>query len=351
MFNSKIISDDINDILIDNNISWDKLRNKVILITGATGAIGYFIINVLGILNEEYDFNVKIYAIGRNKDKGMQLSIIKGVTFITADIRNFQYNFFNKINFIIHCAAITDSSKMLSTPIDVIDTELIGGKNILDLAKNNEVDGMVYTSSMEVYGNLNLSEIVETDMGYIDLKNPRNSYPQGKRMMECICNCYFSQYNIPINIARLGMTFGASMDFNKDKRVWAQFANCIYYHHPIILHTTGESIRSFVYLADAIKGIFLLLLYNNYGETYNIATKYLRIKDLAELLALNFNISVNIAPPEDINNKGYLSELMLPLSSNKIQNIGWKPTITSINEMFERTIEQYNQFKTIQSSN
>jgi len=337
MNNLNILNDDINNVIFDQNIKWDNLRNKSVLITGATGIIGKSIAIVLGEINKRFYFKITIYAIGRNIEKGKALEKIDGVKFINTDIRN-KIIINESIDYIIHCAAITESVKMLNAPVDVIETELNGGKNVLDLALLKKVSGMVYTSSMELYGILNLPEIFEKDLGYIDLTNPRNSYPQSKRMMESMCNCFYSQYSLPINIVRLGMTFGAGMDFINDKRVWAQFARCIYKHESIVLHTAGESLRSFVYISDAVKGIFIALLDKKYGETYNIASTYLKIKELAEKLANKFNLDVIINPPSDINKTGYMSELMLPLNSDKIKGIGWNPFIINVVDMFERTL-------------
>ena len=330
-----LLAEDIENVISDPAVPWAELRGSSVLVTGATGTIGGAIIRVLGELNRR-GYGIVIFAIGRNREKGMVLEKIKGVRFIAADIRE---KLDVTADYIFHCAAVAESVKMVSDPVGVIDTELAGGKNLLELARKNHIKGMVYTSSMEAYGILSLESVTERDMGYLDLTKSRSSYPQAKRMMETLCNCYFAQYGLPVNIVRLGMTFGAGMDFTYDNRVWAQFARSVTNCSPIVLHTAGESLSAFAYITDALRGMFLVLLSPRHGETYNVASVCIKIKDLAQRVAQRFGLNVVIDLPENINAMGYASEFMFPLNTRKLQKLGWQPLVTEVEEMFLKTIE------------
>jgi dTDP-glucose 4,6-dehydratase len=334
-------SEDLEKIIFDSSIPWEKLLGSTILVTGATGSIGKAVVSVLGELNRINRSGINIIAAGRDLAKGRAMENIDGVRFIAFDIRE-RFNVPCQIDYIFHCAAVTESVKMVSDPIGVIETELYGGKNILEFAVKNNVKGMVYTSSMEVYGRIDLESVGEGDMGYLDLTNPRCSYPQAKRMMEALCNSYFYQYELPVNIVRLGMTFGAGMDYSQDKRVWAQFARCVHSASPIVLHTPGKTLRSFVYITDALSGMFLVLLGPKYGETYNVASVCITIKEMADRVANRFGLKVILDPPANIDKMGYAGDFNLPLNSGKLKNIGWKPFVTEIEEMFARTIADEN---------
>jgi len=339
---STILSEDIASVINDNSITWKNLKDRCVLITGATGMIGRACVRILGELNKQKHYNIKIYALGRNTEKGKTLEQIQGVTFVAQNIKD-DFNILEKVDYIIHCAAVTQSSEMLSNPVGLIETEIFGSKNVLDFAHSNNVKGFVYTSSMESYGILDSIDVKETDQGYIDLSNPRNSYPMCKRMIETLCNCYWSQYQLPTKIVRLGMVFGAGEDFQKDNRVWAQFTKCACEKKSILLHTTGESLRSFVYLSDAIRGIFLILLSATAGETYNIATCSYKINEFAQNIANKFNLEVYINPPANLEKLGYVSEFKLPLNAEKLLHLGWKPQITQIENMVERVVNEYKQ--------
>lgn len=78
-------------------------------------------------------------------------------------------------------------------------------------------------------------------------------------MVECICKAYSVQYRLPINIVRLTQTFGPGVEYN-DGRVFAEFARCLVEHRDIILHTKGETKRNYLYTADAVRAILIVLL-------------------------------------------------------------------------------------------
>jgi len=337
---SKILLEDINDVLHDKSIPWEKFKDSSVLITGATGMIGRGCVRILAQLNFEKNYNIQIYAMGRNPEKGRRLEVLQGVKFIQADISNpLEIEF--PVEYIIHCAAITKSSEMVSNPIGVIETEILGSKNILEIALKNKVKGFLYASSMESYGLLDLSEVKEADQGYIDLTSPRSSYPMCKRMVELLCNCYYAQHQLRTKVVRLGMVFGAGENFMNDNRIWAQFARCIINNEPIELHTTGHSTTSFTYLPDALKGIFLTLLSNSCGEVYNVAASSYMIKEFAECIADNFNLQLKMNVPDDIEKLGYAKEFQLALNSDKLKALGWNPQIIKVEEMIRRVIEEF----------
>ena len=123
-------------------------------------------------------------------------------------------------------------------------------------------------------------------MGYIDILTPRSSYSEGKRICECLCACYASEYDVPVKSARLAQTLGAGIDYT-DTRVTAMFARSVVENKDIILKTKGTTKRPIVYTTDAIAGIFTVLKSGNKGESYNIANAetFCSIKDTAKMIA------------------------------------------------------------------
>ena len=111
---------------------------------------------------------------------------------------------------------------------------------------------------MEVYGQPEKSEVTEKDLGYIDLMNPRSSYPESKRFSESLCTAYYNQYGVAVKIARLARTFGGGVS-KDDTRVFAQFGRSAMNYEDIILHTTGSSVGNYCDISDAIRGLFTIL--------------------------------------------------------------------------------------------
>lgn len=320
-----------------------ELKNKTVFITGATGLIGSHLVYSLIFSNRLLCTNIKIVAAVRSREKAEDkfADYLDDIELHISDIGHVQ-NYEGDIDFIIHGASVTASRDFVEKPVDTIFTTLNGTKNILDLAKEKAVDKVVYLSSLEVYGtNENRESISENDYGYIDFTQVRSSYSEGKRMAECLCVSYASQYKVPVSLARLTQTFGPGVDY-QDNRVFAQFARAVIEGQPITLHTKGETMRSYCYTKDAVAAIFYILVKGQSGEAYNIANEetYISIYDMAKLasqLDSSQSCKVNIEL-QDINQLGYNPTIKINLQTQKIRKLGWSPTV-GLKGMFSKLIE------------
>lgn len=341
---------------------WNILQNSTILITGATGLIGSVLIKALLHISLKYTLNIHILAYIRDIDKFNHIFNNYQLDYITGDTRD-KIEYSGQVDYIFHCAAVTKSKEIVSNPVENLLTSIIGTKNIMEFAKDKKVKDVIYISSMEMYGTLTDSKtesehkicdpanqtlnqttdvkVTEQMLGYIDLANPRSSYPEGKRTSECLCNAYYSEYGLPVKIARLAQTFGAGVS-SEENRVFAQFAKSAVNKENIVLHTDGSSEGNYCYLADVISGLLFILLKGQDGETYNIVNEdlHMTIKQMAEFVAKNIaadKISVIFDIPEDIRKYGYPPTTKLNLSGEKLKKLGWKPAY-GMKDMYERMI-------------
>jgi len=330
-----VFDDDINNIIKDFEMS--VFEGKTVLVTGATGLIGKLCVKSL--LNS--GFNTKVVALIRNKQKGMEIfGYDKNLQFIIQDI-NEPIKFEQNVDYIIHGASVTSSSDFVNKPVETILTAINGTKNVLEFARTQkDLKGMVYLSSLEVYGIPPKENTTETDYGYIDILSPRSSYSQGKRMTETLCISYGSEYNVPVKIARLSQTFGAGVDKN-DNRVFAQFAKSIINRGNIILHTKGETKRNYCYTSDAVRGIFTVLTKGENNNAYNVANKntYISIADMARSLE---NENTKVVFEIDDKNRGFNPTMQICLNSEKLEKLGWSAK-TDLSDMFERTVKSITE--------
>lgn len=329
-----VFEEDIQNIIKDFDMS--VFDNKTVLVTGATGLIGKLCVKSL----LECGYNVKVIALvrnpqkaekifGRNSDLGLLVQDINDK--ITANI---------KVDYIIHGASVTSSSDFVNKPVETIMTAIEGTKNVLEYAKNNKIEGMVYLSSLEVYGIPTTPTVKENDYGFIDILNPRSSYSEGKKIVETMCASYASEFNVPVKIARLAQTFGAGVDKN-DNRVFAQFAKSVINKENIVLYTKGETARNYCYTTDAVRAIFTILTKGEIAQAYNIANKntYITIADMAKTLE---NEHTKVVFDIDGKNRGFNPTMKICLNTDKLEALGWSAKI-DLSEMFERTIKSMQE--------
>jgi dTDP-glucose 4,6-dehydratase len=338
-----IVQEDI-EYLVEN-CDFSALYNSSILVSGATGLIGSQLVKVLSCLNRIKKADITIYALIRDVHKAQtvfqELYGYEKICFLLHDIRQMPV-FNDNIEYIIHCASITASKSFIESPVETIDTAYMGARAMLDFAREKQVKGFVYLSSMEVFGitDNRLPDVKEIDYGYIDILNPRSSYSESKRLCECLCASYTQEYGVPVKIARLTQVVGGGMDYH-DTRVAAQFARSVIEGKDIILKTEGKTLRPIVYTRDALTGIFTVLLKGQNGEAYTVANKAtaITIRETAEMIIekmadnkikLVFDIDVPAEYAPNLN-------LNLNLNTTKLESLGWKAEV-GIEEAYRRMI-------------
>ena len=332
------------DELLASELDLTPFHGKTFFVTGATGLVGSLVLRFLAYANEQCNLDLKLLALVRNKAKAEKLYADfpnAPLKFVVAELGHGELFLPGKIDYIVHAAAVTGSKQMIADPVGTIRTALWGTDEVLKAALANQAEAMVYLSSMEVYGQPKATgQTTEEDLGYVDLTNVRSSYPEGKRMSELLCNSYAEQYGLRVVTARLAQVFGAGV-LPSENRVFAQFARSAMQGEDIVLHTTGQSEGNYVYAMDAVKAILLLLQKGEAKQAYNVANEasHLTIKAMAEMVQQEFGapdakVVIDI-PKEDM---GYAPDVKLWLSSQKLQRLGWQPTV-GLKESYARLIQ------------
>lgn len=333
------VEKDIKEILQHKEL-FIHLKEKTILITGATGMIGSMLVKTLHEANFQYEMDINILAFIRNSKKAEKifggLDEYEDVSFID------QYN--TQCDYIIHTISPTKSKYFINNPVETIKSSVVSTMDVLEVAKKNNAV-LVYLSSMEQYGiPYKAHEVMTEDkIGIIDHLNVRSSYSESKRLCECMCVSYADEYNVDVKIARLAQTYGAGTPID-DNRMPMQFARAVLNHNDIVLHTEGKSISNSVYLSDAIYGLFVILRYGVKGEAYNICndSDTRSVKEIAELVSRNVadgTISVKIELSRE--NLGYAPDSTIYLNSQKLCNLGWRPQV-QMQEGYSRLVDYLN---------
>lgn len=334
---NRIIAEDMEYIRRKTDCA--RIDGSTVLISGATGLIGKYLVRFLA-----QHCGCRVIAVVRDMDKARRLwrDLAREVEYIHADITEIEKANMSA-DYMIHAAGITSSRSFSMQPVEVIDTSVQGTKRMLECARNNPLKGFVFLSTMEIYGApLTDNKIFETHGTNRDTMSARASYPESKRLCESLCAAYFSEYCVPVRVVRLTQTFGPGVGYN-DPRVFAEFARCAVEGRNIVLHTRGETKRSYLYLADACTAILTVMAKGVNGEAYNAANEdtYCSIRQMADLVAgqaAKGAIGVKMEPDDSLEKSlGYAPELKMNLDTSKLQGIGWKPEI-GLSEMYERMI-------------
>jgi UDP-glucose 4-epimerase len=235
-----------------------------IIITGGSGFIGN---NIVETLDKKH--NITIFDV--NKTHFEDVEFVQGdITdpiAVDAAIKN--------SDIVIHLAAALGVINTEKNPIETLDVNIFGTKNVLNACKNNHVKKIIFSSSSEIYG-----EPVKIPIKETDKVMPITNYGVSKLAAEEYIKAYAKNFGIRYTILRLFNVYGEKQ---RNEWVMSEFVNRAIKNQDIVIHGTGSQIRAFCHVSDASKGFELTLEKGDY-ETFNIGndSEPISIKNLAE---------------------------------------------------------------------
>jgi nucleoside-diphosphate-sugar epimerase len=315
------------------DLPWEKLRGKSVLISGATGAIGSFLVDVIMAKNAE-GLGCKIFALGRNEKKSAERFGYAEknplFVFLKCDVsKNFprEMDSAGEINFALHLASNTHPVLYATDPVGTIQANVFGTQNVFEFARNHNVSRCLFASSVEIYGENrgDVEKFSEKNMGYIDSNTLRAGYSESKRCGESLCQAFIQQKKMDIVIARLARTIGATVSAD-DSRASSQFINNAAQKKNVVLKSAGNQIFSYTYVSDAALGLLLVLLKGECGEAYNVAWDggEISLKNLAQVAADFAGVKVVFENPSQTESAGYSRATRAILDGTKIYALGYR---------------------------
>lgn len=332
------------DIITNSAVNWRMYRDSTVLITGATGRLGRYILETLADMDLKYNLNMTILGLARNEKKAREvfdnLLDLPNVEFLYQDV-NTTIEYEGKVDYIFHTAGPA-APKDYDTPVDTLWAHVNGTHNVMECARTHHTKRVFYVSTVEVYGEWKSDEkISESDMGIMRHLNSRACYPEAKRLCETMLTTYKRQYGISYCGVRLCHTLGPGVALD-DGRGFAEFMDCVLKDQDIVLHSDGGAMRTYTYVADAVNAMFLIM---DKGEDmlYNVANldNLISIRDLAEMMVpLLPDRTCKVRFSKEAEKLQYLPFKLAIMDVSKIMDLGWKP-VTDIKTMFKWTLESF----------
>ena len=322
-------------------IDWNRFAGRTVMITGATGLIGRLLTDVFLYRNRVCGDGIRLLLPVRNKAKAERLyqgSIGPELEIILTELSQL-HTCERAANYVIHCAAPTQSAFFVEHPAEAMAAIWDGTRAVLEYARKQRCSGIVCLSSMEVFGQNSKEILAEEDLGALSLSSVRSSYPQTKRTAELLCFAYCAEYGLPVKTARLAQTFGPGV-LEDDGRVFMQFCGTILDGTDIVLQTTGETVSNYCYTTDAVLGILKVLLDGENGGVYSLVNDDAptTIRDIAQwLIDTHGNGTQTLR--FDLSKQGkYAVTNRSRISNAKARSIGWEPRY-SVKMGYERLLQ------------
>jgi len=342
-----VIEQDLAVLISHNTIPWSRLKGKTVMITGASGFLAAYMVETLLYLNETRHLNITVLAVCRSRirfaSRFSHHQLRPDLICIEQDI-SLPFELDGKIDFLIHAASQASPKYYATDPVGTLSANTLGTANLLELARSKGVEGFLYFSSAEVYGEATSVPTSETAYGYLDPLTLRSCYAESKRMGENMCVSWHHQYGIPAKIVRPFHTYGPGMSFD-DGRVYADFVGDVVRGRDIVLKSDGTARRAFCYLSDATAGFWTVLLRGDDAQAYNIGNPdgEISIHELAVLVAgLYPDRNIHVVFEHRQEQVSYLASSVSECCPDitRVTGLGWKP-VTSIARGFRQTIESY----------
>lgn len=333
------------DIITAGGIDWQMYRGKTVLVTGATGRLGRYIVETLVEVDLRYNLGMTILGLARSAEKaetvfGVELEF-PNLRMLIQDV-NEPIAYDEPIHYIFHTAGPAAPVDFRDRPVETLWSHVNGTHNVLECARVHETLRVCYISTVEVYGDWKEDrDITEEDMGPLQHLNYRACYPEAKRLCETMLASYSEEYGVSYCGVRFSHTLGAGIALD-DGRAFAEFVSCVINDENIVLQSDGSAMRTYTYVADAMNALFLIMAKGE-GAFYNVSAdeNLVSIRDLAELIAsLSPTGKTKIEYSGKAGTMPYLPFKLAIMDTSKVRGLGWRPK-ASLRQTFEWTLDSF----------
>ena len=289
-----VVKTDIEHLLARTPDLWLGLRNASVFITGGTGFFGIWLLEALLAANRTLALNCRVTALSRNPGhfaaKAPHLANDPSLSFIKGDVRSFVFPS-GPVTHVIHAATESSTALNADEPQTMYDVCVEGTRRALALARAKRASHFLLTSSGAVYGRQppKVTRIPEHFPITPGQPGMRNAYAEGKRAAEELCIAASRPHadggSVHATIARCFAFVGPHLPLDIHFAI-GNFIRDALTGGPIRIGGDGSPYRSYLYAADLVEWLFVILLQGQAGRPYNVGSEAgVSIQELANQVA------------------------------------------------------------------
>lgn len=315
----------------------DFWRGKAVLVTGGAGFIGSNLVDRL------VRSGARVRATIHDKEP---LEPNPGAEYVECDLRLPEdcRRVCRDIDYVFACAAVTSGAGVIdSTPLVHLTPNVIMNTNLLDAAKTEGVQKLLFISSSIVYP-VTDHPVREEDAGQEFFEK---YFIAGwmKRFTEIMCEMYASKIDPPLStvIVRPGNAYGPGDDFEWETShvLPAMIRRVVERHDPIEVWGDGEDIKDFIYIDDLVEGMLKAMARADVFGMYNIASgRPHRLRDILETI-IRLDGYHNAEVRYDASRPSMIRKRLISVDKAETQ-LGFKAE-TSIEDGLAQTIAWYRK--------
>ncbi len=278
----QLLADDLETICRDLDAELGEMAGGSLLVTGGGGFLGYYLVQAVlhwnrtrrarGAIDvtvyDNYMRGVPAWLEGLRNEPGLTIVRQDMIRPLPSPMPHFDW--------IVHAAGIASPIYYRAHPLECMDANITGLRNLLDYAvaegaAGRPVRGFLFYSSSEIYGDPAADSIPtpETYRGNVSCTGPRACYDESKRYGETLCVAFAGQHGVRVKMARPFNNYGPGLKIT-DGRVLPDYARDVLAGRDIVMLSDGSPTRTFCYASDAITGYYKVLVRGRPGEAYNV---------------------------------------------------------------------------------
>ncbi len=295
------LSGDLDEILARTEPLWQELRGQRILITGATGFFGCWLLESFAWANKRLNLKAQAVGLARHPrvltEKAPHLSQDASIVMHAADVRSGDFPYGN-FSHCIHAATEASAKLNSEAPQVMFDTIVEGTRRTLQFAREHSVSRFLLVSSGAVYGNQpsHIAHVRESFDGSPDPLNPASAYAEGKRAAEMLTALAANSAAAPAGHASAAPNFSATvarcfafvgpyMQLNAHFAI-GNFIEDGMNERCLAVAGDGTAVRSYLYASDLMVWLWTILFKGESGRAYNVGSeREITVGDLARTVA------------------------------------------------------------------